>query len=195
MSIYISLRRTALTFKMNFKYLLLLHCNEMTQLISFLRLFGKQNQNILVVNYYKMKTAFVSGGAHSVWSWIVMCLGKMTQHGMNPNSFSPETLWGENLFSMHCWGFTAPCLARWNVWRRLQPLEAAQPLSLLGCGRSYPGELPVWSAGIAGWVQPRRGGMWGSQECVPLALCPTSSHDNNYVPGWAGNVPTDSYKN
>lgn len=42
---------------MNFKYVLLSHSNEMTQLILFLRLFGKQNQNILVVNYYKMKTA------------------------------------------------------------------------------------------------------------------------------------------
>lgn len=58
MSICISLR-TAHTSKMNFKYVLLSHCNEMTQLILFLRLFGKQNQNILVVNYYKMKTAFV----------------------------------------------------------------------------------------------------------------------------------------
>lgn len=172
MSICISFRRTAHSSKMNFKYVLLFYCNEMTQLILFLCLFGKQNQNILVVNYYKMKTTFVWDRAHSIWSWIVMCFGKMTQHGMNPNSFSPESLWGKICFQ--CVAEASQLLALLGSMSggRSRPLKPAQPFSLLGCGQSYPGELPVWRIGIAEWVQPRKGGMWELQGCVSTGSVP-----------------------
>lgn len=135
-------------------------------------LFGKQNQNILVVNYYKMKTAFVWDGAHSIWSWIVMCFGKMTQHGMNPNSFSPESLWGKICFQ--CIGEASQLLVllSWMSGGASRPLKTAQPFSWRGCDQHYPGGLPVWRTGIAGWGQPCKRGMWEVGECVPTGSVP-----------------------
>lgn len=178
---------------MNFKYVLPFHSNEMTQLILFLRLFGKQNQNILVVNYYKMKTAFVWVGAHSIRSWIVMCFGKMTQHGMHPNSFSPEPLWGKICFQRLGEASQLLALLSWMSAGDSGPLKTAQPLFWLGRGQRQPGELPAWRRGSAGWVRPGTGGMWDRRSAFLLGLRHTSFQDHG--PAWAGNVPTDPYRN
>lgn len=49
-----------------------------------------------------MKTTFVWDQAHSIWSWIVRCFGKMRQLWMNSNSFSPESLWGKICLQCIC---------------------------------------------------------------------------------------------